>query len=79
MKPVARRKLGGLLLLLSIVAVVLLFLTDVPLVTVSTQHFDATGATVYHLRPHWPLILTVVGFFGGLGILVTARRERVAR
>ena len=78
MRTSTRRKFGGLLALLALTAVAVLALADVPLVTMSSRHFDATGATTYSVRPHWPLVVAFVVFLAGVALIFFPRHENTA-
>jgi hypothetical protein len=48
----------------------------VPLVTISDQHFDATGATWFHIHLHWPFVLSSVAFGTGVLLFLFARDDK---
>ena len=75
MRTSTRRKFGGLLALLALTAVAALALADVPLVTMSSRHFEATGATAYSVRPHWPLVVAFIVFLAGVALIFVPRRD----
>jgi hypothetical protein len=73
-----RRKLGASLALLAMITVTALALAHVPLVTTSEQHFDATGATWFHIHLHWPFVLSCIAFLAGLLLFMFSRNDHAA-
>jgi len=65
-----RRKIGGSLALLALIVVPLLAIAGVPLVTMNSTHFVATGATTNHVQAHWPLVVPLLVFLAGLILLM---------
>lgn len=78
MKESTRKILGASMALLAIIALVVLWLAGLPLVTMSSEHFAGTGAMSYHIRLHWPLVVSCVAFIVGLVLLLVPRRGRAA-
>jgi hypothetical protein len=74
MRKSARRKLGASLGLLAIIAVTL---ADVPLITMTRRHFDATGGTAYDIQPHWPLVISSLAFLAGVVLLLFPGHDHV--
>jgi hypothetical protein len=78
MRTSTRRKFGGLLAVLALAAIAGLALADVPLVTMSSRHFDATGATTYSVHPHWPLVVAFILFLAGVTLIFFPRHDNAA-
>lgn len=71
-----RRKLGCLLSLLAIGSFLALVIADVPLLTMNSQHFDATGGNFYTtIYVRWPLVLTAIVFAAGVALVIFPRRR----
>jgi hypothetical protein len=78
LRKFSRRKFGVLLAVLAPVVFVVLASGDVQLVTISSRHFDATGATLHSLNLHWPLILPSSLFIAGILLaLLPGRKGRI--
>ena len=73
-----RRRFGGLLVFLSLIAVAALAFTDVSLVSISSRHFDDTGSTISSLRIHWSLVITAFTFIAGVGLILIPRHDNAA-
>jgi hypothetical protein len=68
-----RKKIGILLAVLAPVVFVALVLTDVQVVTMSSRHFQETGATSSSLRLHWPIFIPALMFSVGVVLAVLPR------
>ena len=81
MKTSIRRKLGIVLAVLAVTAVVILTLAGVPLLSHSTRVISTSpGATVTDeaTRVHWPLVPPAIVFMLGAVLIAISRHDNVA-
>ena len=78
MHLLTKRKIGILLAVLAPVVFAALVLMDVRLVTMSSTHFEETGATVSGMRLHWPVAIPAVMLIAGMVLALLPRRENAA-
>jgi hypothetical protein len=73
-----RKRIGVLLAVLAPILFVALALGDVQLVTISSRHLEATGATSSTVHLHWPVVIPLVMFTVGVALALFPRHENAA-
>jgi len=75
MPMLTRKKIGVCLAVLAPLVFVALACAGVQLVTMSSRHFAATGATSSSVRLHWPLVIPSVMFIVGVVLALFPRHD----
>jgi len=73
-----RKKIGVFLAVLAPLVFVALAFAGVQLVTMSSRHFEATGATSSSVRLHWPLVIPSAMLIVGLILALFPRHDSAA-
>ena len=70
MPALTRTKIGILISVLAPIVFIALALAGVRLITMSSKHYEDTGATKNTVRLHWPVFLPAGMFVAGIAFVV---------
>jgi hypothetical protein len=67
-----RKQIGVLLAVLAPVVFVALALGGIQTITISSVHFEDTGATVSRVHLHWPLLIPAAMLIAAIALMLVA-------